>query len=156
MPNSAPSERLLHEKQIKTLNQTMTDVLDALSIVMTKERRTLGIMTMSRSATLPLLHKFRGHITYFPPEFVKYQIFCKKIYIISSIFGFFLHSLGRKEKERIRRALTRITAERGRVKNMVKDPSETIRDLRSFSSSMGPRTKAMTSGAPSYFSFFIR
>ena len=49
----------------------MTVVPDALSIVMTKERRTLGIMTMSRSATLPLLHKFRGHITYFPSEFVK-------------------------------------------------------------------------------------
>jgi len=71
LPKSVSSERLLHEKQIKTLNQTMTVVLDALSIVMTKERRTLGIMTMSRSATPPLLHKFRGHITYFPPEFVK-------------------------------------------------------------------------------------
>ena len=71
MPKSVSSERLLYEKQIKTLNQTMTVVLDALSIVMTKGRRTLGIMTMSRSATLPLLHKFRGHITYFPPEFVK-------------------------------------------------------------------------------------
>lgn len=49
-----------------------------------------------------------------------------------------------------------VIAEMGRVTNTKKDPPEMIRDLLKFCSRRGPKTKAITKGAPSYLNFLMR
>ena len=58
--------------------------------------------------------------------------------------------------EEIESALSSIRDELYRRKNMEKSPWDMIRDLRRLFSISGPRTKARTSGAPSYSNFFMR
>lgn len=48
-----------------------------------------------------------------------------------------------------------ITSEIGLVKNIAKLPSDRIRDLRKFTSMIGPRTNAMTNEAREKFNTFI-